>query len=426
LTPGTAICERRHVLRRAGRKWKALAVAPVALALVPAVAQGAAPTCSDMNVGVSHNAATPIFVDCAGGSGTGSPDVQIVSNPLKGTLNPVAGGTSTDQWVTYTPNAGQSGADSFTFKGVSPGSGSGGSDEVGPTRTVNLRIGAGTAPVCANLSQSVPQNDATHTTATNLRLVCASGGDPINSFSISDAPDHGTLGTTSLNSGLVNYTSNTGYAGPDTFKYRATSTCGAANCQSNEGIFDLTVLNPQQGPTGPSGPQGNPGDAGAAGEPGTAGANGAQGATGAQGLPGAPGRDGANGAVVTVDRLYVASFLDSLTARRGRAVVLRYVSTSTARVVLQVFKGSRRVAAVPGRAKAGLNSIRWKGKIGGRAAPAGTYRLVLRATSGAQVASDRASIRLLGGKGGRTSKPSKPSKPKTPSNSGGIVGGGDD
>ena len=118
-------------------------------------------------------------------------------------MNPVAGSTSTDQWVVYTPNPGASGADSFTYKGVSPGSGSGPSDEVGPERTVNLRIGAGTAPACANLSQSVPQN-----TATNLRLVCASGGDPIVSYSIRTAPDHGTLTTTNLNSGLVGYTSN--------------------------------------------------------------------------------------------------------------------------------------------------------------------------------------------------------------------------
>ena len=143
--------------------WTVAVLAPLALALGPATALGAAPTCNEMAVGVPHNAATPIFIDCTGGTGAGSPDVLIATNPTKGTLNPVAGGTSTDQWVVYTPNAGQSGADSFMYRGVSPGSGSGGSDEV-PLRTVDLRIGAGTPPACANLSQSVPQNDATHTT----------------------------------------------------------------------------------------------------------------------------------------------------------------------------------------------------------------------------------------------------------------------
>src|SRR6476469_5612473 len=108
--------------------------------------QAAAPTCNDMNVSVPHNAATPIFVNCAGGSGAGSPDVLVATNPAKGTLTPPAGGTSTDQWVVYTPNPGASGADSFSYRGVSPGSGAGPSDEVTALRTVNLRIGAGTPP----------------------------------------------------------------------------------------------------------------------------------------------------------------------------------------------------------------------------------------------------------------------------------------
>src|SRR4029079_8694333 len=139
---------------------------------------GGAPACNDMAVSVPHNAATPIFIDCTGGTGTGSPDVLITTNPAKGTLNPAASGTITDQWVVYTPSPGASGTDSFKFKGVSPGSGSAPSDEVGPERTRDVRSGAGTARACANLSQSVPQN-----TATKLRLVCASGGDPIVSYS---------------------------------------------------------------------------------------------------------------------------------------------------------------------------------------------------------------------------------------------------
>ena len=103
--------------------------------------------------------------------------------------------------------------------------------------------------------------------------------------------------------------------------------------------------------------------------------------------------------MVSVDRLVVASFLDALTARRGKAVLVRYVSTTTARVVLEVFKGSRRVAAISGRAKEGRNSIRWNGKVSRKAAAAGRYKLVLRATSGAQLVTDRASVRIVGGKG---------------------------
>ena len=51
-------------------------------------------------------------------------------------------------------------------------------------------------------------------------------------------------------------------------------------------------------------------------------------------------------------------------------------------MILEVFKGKRRVASVPGRAREGRNAIRWNGKAGSRAAAAGVYKLVLRATSG--------------------------------------------
>jgi hypothetical protein len=331
-------------------------------AFAPGTAGAAPPTCKDMNVSVPHNAVTPIFIDCTGGSGTGSPDVLVWTNPTKGTVSPAAGGTSTDQWVVYTPNAGAFGADSFTYRGVSPGSGSLGSDELGPVQTVNLRIGAGSPPVCSNLSQSVPQ-----ATATNLRLSCAMGGDPIASFSISNPPDHGSLNTLGLNSGLVWYTSNAGYAGQDFFGYRLTTGCGAASCQSAEATFDLQVLDPQQGPPG---------------------ADGADGAPGKDGAPGAPG------SVVTVDRLFIASYLDGLTGRRGKPVILRYVSTTSAQVMLEVFKGTRRVSATVASARPGKNAIRWNGKVDGKKAPRGLYKLRLKATSGDQVATDKAAIRL--------------------------------
>ncbi len=113
---------------RLPRRLSVALIGAITLA-IPAFAPGSAcavaPTCNDMNVGVPHNSATPIFINCTGGTGVGSPDVLVVSNPSKGTVSPVGGGTSTDQWVTYTPNPGTVGADSFTYRGVSPGSGSG-------------------------------------------------------------------------------------------------------------------------------------------------------------------------------------------------------------------------------------------------------------------------------------------------------------
>ena len=71
-----------------------LTVATTMLVLTPGSAMAAAPTCTDVQVGVPHNASLPIFIPCSGGTGIGSPDVLVATNPSKGTLNPAAGGTS--------------------------------------------------------------------------------------------------------------------------------------------------------------------------------------------------------------------------------------------------------------------------------------------------------------------------------------------
>ena len=97
---------------------------------------------------------------------------------------------------------------------------------------------------------------------------------------------------------------------------------------------------------------------------------------------------------MTQDRLFIASYLDALLVRRGKAVTLRYVSTTGTSVVLEVFKGARRVAAVAGTARPGKNAIRWNGKVDRKTAPRGTFRLALKATTGEQVAQDRATVRL--------------------------------
>jgi hypothetical protein len=362
------------VKKRTRNSTIGLVLALAAAALAPASASAAPPTCTDSTAGVPHNAATPIHVDCTGGV------VLITAAPSKGTIVPANGQQGTDLWVTYTPTAGQAGSDQFKFRGVSVGTGSGGSDELSAERTVDLRIGAGSPPVCANLSQSVPQ-----AVQTNLRLVCAAGGDPVDSYTVDTGVGHGTTDLTSINSGLVKYTSLGTFSGADAFTYRLATRCNGPSgplCTSSAATYDLMVLNPQQGPTGATG---------------ATGATCATGQTGAQGPQGPAGAAGRDGAVITTPRLMVASFLDALSARSGKSVLLRYVSTTDARVILEVFKGSRRVAAVSGRAREGRNTIRWNGKAGVKAATAGSYRLVLRATSGGQTARDNATVRVTGG-----------------------------
>jgi hypothetical protein len=318
-----------------------------------------------MQVGVAHNATTPIFIQCSGGSGTGSPDVLIVTSPSKGTVSPAAGGTSTDQWVTYTPNPGQSGSDSFTYKGVSPGSGLGGSDEVGPERTVTIRIAQGAPPICFRGSETVGHNDGTGP-STPVTLTCDSSGDPIVSYTISQTPAHGTLDLTALNSGVVQYTPAAGYSGPDSFAFRATSTCGATTgCLSAAVPVSLTVLEAQVGPQGPPGTQGPPGP------------------------PGPPGQDGAK-----VDRLFVAASAARLTTVAGHRLRVPFVVTTACQVQLDVYRNGKPVARTSRSTPAGRSAIRWNGRIGTRAAKPGRYTLVLTATAGTQSSDDRSLLVL--------------------------------
>jgi hypothetical protein len=312
----------------------AILVAAAVFGFPPAV-QAAPPICVSPNVGVPHNATIPIFL-CQG-----AVNFDITSAPQHGVVSGASAG-----WRNYTPNAGYAGADTFSYSATLAGETS--------TGTVTLEIAPGTKPVCFYRAETVPQ-----ATLTPLSLLCATGGDPITGYGLSTAA-HGTLTGLDVGLGKVSYQSAAGYSGPDSFTYTATTAFGT----SNPATFDLTVLNPQQGPPGPPGPQGPQGPQGPAGP------------------------------TVLKDRLVLASFEDALTARRGRGVVVRYLCTTAATVELDVFRGSRRVARASGRARTGVNSIRWNGKSGGAAAPAGIYRLVLRATSGDQQVSDRATVRI--------------------------------
>jgi hypothetical protein len=96
LTSRRGVWEFRRVNNKRARATSTgLALALAAIAIAPAAAQASAPTCNDMNVGVPHNAATPIFIDCTGGSGAGSPDVEITADPARGTLDFATGERST-------------------------------------------------------------------------------------------------------------------------------------------------------------------------------------------------------------------------------------------------------------------------------------------------------------------------------------------
>jgi hypothetical protein len=99
--------------------------------------------------------------------------------------------------------------------------------------------------------------------------------------------------------------------------------------------------------------------------------------------------------VPTPPRLLVALLRGNLRTLAGRGVTVRYLATRAANITLDVRRGGKLVASVPGRARAGRNRVSWDGRIAGRRPRPGRYTLVVRAASGdGQRASDRASLRI--------------------------------
>ena len=129
----------------------------------------------------------------------------IVTPPVNGTLGSLNASTGA---VTYTPNNGFHGSDSFTFT-VNNGT----NTSAPATVTLNIAVGTPTAN---------PQTVAVaHNVTTAITLT---GTDPDVpalplTFAIVSPPSHGVVGTVNKNTGVVNYEPNHNYAGPDSFTF---------------------------------------------------------------------------------------------------------------------------------------------------------------------------------------------------------------
>ncbi len=179
----------------------------------PVAAAASATTSQDTPVDVSLSGTDADPVDC-------QLTFAIASAPAHGgaalkTANAcVSGSPNTDSAIyTYTPTAGYSGADSFTYT-VSDGI------ATSAAKTVTLTVsaaGSNTVPTATASSAST-----VHGTAKGLTL---SGSDPETcelSFAIGTGPSHGSLGalgaqacTSGTDTALVTYTPTAGYVGPD-------------------------------------------------------------------------------------------------------------------------------------------------------------------------------------------------------------------
>jgi hypothetical protein len=141
--------------------------------------------------------------------------------------------------VTYTPNTGYSGPDTFTYKAIDG-------------QKVNSTIA--TVSITVNAPPPLPPTADNKMIQTNKETpigITLTGTDPIQGdvlkFSVVGSPTHGTVapGTVSSN---VFYTPNTGFIGTDTFTYKATTKNGlAGGVDSNIATVTIIVSNATSG-----------------------------------------------------------------------------------------------------------------------------------------------------------------------------------
>lgn len=170
-----------------------------------------APTCTPRSAGVNVATATPLALSC---TDQASPAITyaIASNPAHGTLSGLNAATGA---VTYTPDAGYAGPDSFTYTGMSLN---------GTSQPATATLDVGPPPDCApeTLSTSAA-------TALAVSLTCSgSPTTPAAGYEIVSGPSHGTLGAPS-STGMITYTPSAGFSGIDSFTYEGFSAGGTAS-----------------------------------------------------------------------------------------------------------------------------------------------------------------------------------------------------
>lgn len=123
-------------------------------------------------------------------------------------------------------------------------------------------------------------------------------------------------------------------------------------------------------------------------------AAGAAGAPGPQGPAGAAGPQGPSGPAGRDARLVLVVYRAAASKRSGKLPV-RYALTGRADVTLKVRppKG-KTVTVAKARGKAGINTISWNGKLKGKKARKGTYRLTVTAKAGGRTRSTTMKVKL--------------------------------
>ena len=183
------------------------------------------------NKSVNTNVGTPVSIILTGTSLIPN-DVNlkfsVLSMPQNGKLS--TGATSNS--VTYTPNTGFSGTDTFTYKATD---GQGLSSNMA-TVTITVNAVQNNPPTANNINIQTNTGTPVQITLTGTYPI---PGDTLK-FSVVANPAHGTLTAPTTNS--ITYTPTPGFSGTDTFTYKATTKNGlAGGVDSNIATVTITV-----------------------------------------------------------------------------------------------------------------------------------------------------------------------------------------
>lgn len=165
------------------------------------------PTCTHVATSAPHNTPVAVKLDC---SGPGTFTYGTVSQPTHGRitdLNPVTG------TLTYTPNSGFTGADSFAYRA----SNAGGSSNIA---TVTITVHP-PAPTCRDVSVSTR-----HGKAAMVKLACTGEGKL--TYAIVSRPAHGELSELDPAAGTLKHKPSSRFSGTDGFIYQAANAGGAS------------------------------------------------------------------------------------------------------------------------------------------------------------------------------------------------------
>ena len=167
---------------------------------------------------------------------------SLASQPTHGTITGFNAATGA---LTYTPNSGYTGADSFTYSVTNIGGTP--STLAGNTATVSLTVAATSAPLSQPVTQTIVGG-----VPNSVQLV-GSSQNPNNpnvvlSYNILTQPAHGTITGFNASTGALTYTPVAGYTGPDSFTYTVINTGGNPSpITGNTATVSLSVTTP--GPT---------------------------------------------------------------------------------------------------------------------------------------------------------------------------------